>query len=132
MISRRPAALENLLQELTRLPGIGRRGAERMALHLLAAAPDQAEALARAIGQLRQEVRACAICGNWAQDERCAICADPRRQNGQLCVVERPADLWAVEQAETYAGRYPWRNALALGGRDGPRSAHRGAGTADG
>ena len=92
MMTRRPAALENLLHELTRLPGSGRRGAERMALHLLQAAPDQVEALARAIGQLRQEVRPCAICGNWSQDEQCPICADPQRQNGQICVVERPAD----------------------------------------
>src|SRR5437868_1705767 len=104
-MARLPAALETLLRELTRLPGIGRRGAERMAMHLLQAPPEQVQALAGAIGQLREKVRHCSICGNWTQEEICDICADPRRRNGQLCAVERPADLWAFEQAGAYDGR---------------------------
>ncbi|HPK03980.1 MAG TPA: recombination mediator RecR [Candidatus Sumerlaeota bacterium] len=101
-----PAALERLLHELTRLPGIGRRGAERIALHLLEAPPEQAGQLAEALAALRREVRPCGLCGNWAEGERCAICADPRRATGQLCVVERAVDIWAFEAAEAYQGRY--------------------------
>lgn len=103
---RQPAALESLMHELTRLPGIGRRGAERMAVHLLDAPADQAHNLAKAIERLRKEVRPCVICGNWAEGEICSICEDARRANGQLCVVERPPDLWAFEQSEAYTGRY--------------------------
>jgi recombination protein RecR len=105
-MTRLPDALEALLHELTRLPGIGRRGAERLAVHLLEADAEQPLALARAIERLRAEVRPCALCGNWAEGERCPICADPHRANGQLCVVERPADLWAFEAAGAFEGRY--------------------------
>ena len=101
-----PAALEDLMEELIRLPGIGRRGAERLALHLLQAPPDQSEALAGAIGRLRLEVHPCRTCGNWTEGETCPICSDDRRHNGQLCVVERPSDLWAFEQAEAFRGCY--------------------------
>jgi recombination protein RecR len=101
-----PDALENLLQELKHLPGIGRRGAERMAVYLLDAPLEQVEGLAGAISRLRRQVHPCSICGNWAGDDVCAICADEKRKNGQLCIVERPPDLWAFEQAEAYAGRY--------------------------
>lgn len=92
--------------ELARLPGIGRRGAERIALHLLEAPADQASALAESIETLRREVRACGPCGNWTEGETCPICSDPGRANGQLCVVERPSDLWAFEQSGAYGGRY--------------------------
>lgn len=103
---RLPAALENLLHELTRLPGIGRRGAERLAVHLLEAPAEQVHALAQALERLRREVRPCAVCGNWAEGETCSICADQRRVNGQICVVEHPPDLWAFEQSEAFGGRY--------------------------
>lgn len=105
-MARMPAALENVLHELGRLPGIGRRGAERMAVYLLEAPPEQVQALARTIQQLREEVRPCAVCGNWAQGELCTICANPQRQSPVLCVVERPPDLWAFEEAEAFTGRY--------------------------
>ncbi|MEN6626697.1 MAG: recombination mediator RecR [Candidatus Sumerlaeia bacterium] len=103
---RLPNALEILLHELRRLPGVGRRAAERLALHLLEAPAEDAAALARAIEQLRQEVRTCSVCGNFTDGELCSICSDERRATGQLCVVEKPSDLWAFEQAEAYRGRY--------------------------
>lgn len=105
-MARMPAALENLLHELGRLPGIGRRGAERMAVYLLEAPAEQVAALTTALGRLREEVHPCAICGNWAQEKVCAICADPQRITKALCVVERPTDLWAFEEAEAFTGRY--------------------------
>lgn len=103
---RLPSALEVLLHELRRLPGVGRRAAERLALHLLEAPAEDAAALARAIEQLRHEVHACKNCGNFTDGELCSICSDERRATGQLCVVEKPSDLWAFEQAEAYRGRY--------------------------
>jgi len=105
-VTRLPAALEGLILELMRLPGIGRRGAERLAVHLLDAEEERPAALARALERLRREVRPCARCGNWAEAEQCTICAEPRRANGQLCVVERPTDLWAFEAAESFEGCY--------------------------
>lgn len=105
-MARMPAAMESLLHELGRLPSIGRRGAERMAVYLLEAPVEQVEALARAMLQLREEVHPCALCGNWAQDALCPICATPQRKTNVLCVVERPTDLWAFEEAEAFAGRY--------------------------
>jgi recombination protein RecR len=103
---RLPKALETLLNELGRLPGVGRRGAERMAVHLLEAPPGRARALAEAIADLRDKVTACARCGNWSEDELCPVCADPHRDTRVLCVVERPGDLWAFEQSESFAGLY--------------------------
>ena len=101
-----PKALDTLLAELMRLPGIGRRGAERLAMHLLEAPAEQVAALARAIEALRRQIQPCAICGNWSEGATCWICTDPARKNGQLCIVERPSDLWAFEQAEIFGGRY--------------------------
>jgi recombination protein RecR len=101
-----PPALEMLVHELMRLPGIGRRGAERLALHLLENSPELARGLADSLTRLHQEVRACAECGNWSAGERCAICSDPRRDPQLLCVVEKPADLWAFEEARAFTGRY--------------------------
>lgn len=101
-----PRAFQDLLHELTRLPGIGRRGAERIVIHLLESSPEQALSLARAIERLRAEVRTCSRCGNWAEAELCPICADTRRDATLICVVERPGDLWAFEQSEAYNGLY--------------------------
>jgi recombination protein RecR len=105
-VSRLPPALENLLHELTRLPGVGRRGAERLAVHLLEADPEQPAALARALERLRREVHPCVQCGNWAEGERCPICADSQRRGDQLCVVESPSDLWAFEETGAFEGLY--------------------------
>jgi recombination protein RecR len=101
-----PRAFQELLHELTRLPGIGRRGAERIAVHLLEGKAEQAGALAGALEELHRRVRRCERCGNWSEAERCGICADARRDATVLCVVERPGDLWAFEQSEAFDGLY--------------------------
>ncbi|MBI3735518.1 recombination protein RecR, partial [Candidatus Sumerlaeota bacterium] len=101
-----PAAIESLIHELTRLPGIGRRGAERIVTHLLDHPGEQAHLLADALERLRREIRTCEICGNWADGPVCPICSDERRRDGRICVVERPSDLYAFEQSGVFSGRY--------------------------
>jgi recombination protein RecR len=95
-----------LIDELTRLPGVGRKSAERMAYHLLRASKAEALGLAEAIRSVKENVRYCRICYNLAEREECPICQDPRRDQTQLCVVEQPRDLMALEQAGTYRGMY--------------------------
>ncbi len=101
-----PPALEALVRELMRLPSIGRRGAERLALHLLESPAEQARGLAEVLASLHSEVRRCSECGNWSAMELCPICCDPARDPGVLCVVEKPADLWAFEEARFFNGKY--------------------------
>jgi recombination protein RecR len=101
-----PPALDALIHELMRLPSIGRRGAERLALHLLESPPEMARGLAEALGRLHAEVHACAECGNWSAEERCGICNDAQRNPRLVCVVEKPADIWAFEAARAFGGRY--------------------------
>lgn len=101
-----PLPIERLIEQLTRLPGIGRRGAERLVTHLLSGAPEQAAELARALENIRREIQSCGNCGNWSEGAHCSICDDSRRESGRLCVVERPADLLAFEQSGAFRGRY--------------------------
>ena len=105
-MARLPPAIESLLHELMRLPGIGRRGAERMVVHLLDAPAERPAALAEALARLRRDVRWCELCGNWSEGERCGICTDSARDTSILCVVERPVDLWAIEESGAYRGQY--------------------------
>lgn len=95
-----------LIDQLTRLPGIGRKSAERIAYYLLSAAAPEALALAEAIRRVKQNVRSCRTCYNLAEDDECAICRDPRRDRELLCVVEQPRDLMALENAGVYRGLY--------------------------
>ena len=101
-----PKAVQGLIKELARLPGMGRKSAERLALHLVRAPAAQALELARAIERVKQEVRTCSICFNLADKDPCPICADPARDASLICVVETPADLAAFEEAGAYGGRY--------------------------
>ena len=105
-MKRLPAPLRALMDELTRLPGIGRRGAERIVQHLLQVPPERVHALATTLQTLRRDVRHCNVCGDWTDSDTCSICSDSQRANGQLCVVERPPDLWAFEESDAYRGRY--------------------------
>ncbi|HKE90761.1 MAG TPA: toprim domain-containing protein, partial [Gemmatimonadales bacterium] len=106
------SAIEDLVAELAKLPGIGRKTAQRLTFHLLKEPPEVAGRLAEAIRRVREQVQACGTCGNLSDTDPCAICADPRRDATLLCVVEEPGDLSAIERAGQFRGRYH-----VLGGR---------------
>lgn len=98
--------LENVVDELKRLPGIGAKTAERLAYHLLKVSPKEALGLAEAIRRLKEEVRECQRCHNITEAELCDICTDPSRQTTVVCVVEQPKDLQALESTGRYRGLY--------------------------
>src|SRR4029077_2010088 len=93
-----------LIDELAKLPGIGRKSAERLAYHLLRVNKAEALDLAEAIRDVRENVHYCRSCYNLAEGELCMICSDSRRDQAQLCVVEQPRDLMALEQSGVYRG----------------------------
>lgn len=99
-------AIENLITQLTRLPGIGTRSAQRLAFHLLAVPGEEANALAEAIIDVKLRVRACRTCGNLTEEEECTICLDPRRDRSRICVVEQPVDVMSLERTHEYRGLY--------------------------
>lgn len=105
-MSNNAGAVAELVEQLGRLPGIGRKSAERLAFHLLRVPEPEALALAEAIRRVRQDVRYCASCFNLAETETCAICADPARDQTRLCVVEQPRDLMSLEQSGVFKGLY--------------------------
>ena len=99
-------AVQNLVAQLTRLPGVGQRTAQRLAFHLLRTPKDEALALAEAIVEVKERVRFCRECGNLTEDEVCAICLDTRRDHSMICVVEQPVDLISVERTAEFRGLY--------------------------
>ena len=99
-------SVENLVAQLTRLPSVGQRTAQRLAFHLLSVPKEEALALARALEEVKERVRFCNECGNLTEDETCAICRDERRDHTIVCVVEQPADLISVERTHEYRGLY--------------------------
>ena len=99
-------AIENLITQLTRLPGIGTRTAQRLTFHLLAVPGEEAKALAEAIIDVKTRVRACRICGNLTEEELCVICVDPRRDRSVICVVEQPVDVMSLERTHEFRGLY--------------------------
>lgn len=99
-------SIGRLIDELARLPGIGRKSAERLAYHLLRVPKSEALGLADAIRDVRENVHYCKSCYNLAEGELCGICGDPRRDASQICVVEQPRDLMALEQAGVYRGHF--------------------------
>jgi recombination protein RecR len=98
--------VQNLIDELGRLPGVGPKGAQRIAFHLLAADPADVRRLADTLIEVTERVRFCATCGNVAEAEQCRICLDGRRDLTVICVVEEPKDVAAVEKIREYRGRY--------------------------
>jgi recombination protein RecR len=99
-------AVDNLVAQLTRLPGIGSRTAQRLAFHILQVSKQEAEALAEAIQVVKERVRFCRECGNLTEEEVCSICLDARRDHAIICVVEQPVDLISVERTAEYRGLY--------------------------
>jgi recombination protein RecR len=98
--------IQHLIDELGRLPGVGPKGAQRIAFHLLAADSDDVRRLASALIEVIERVRFCKTCGNVAEDEECRICLDTRRDPTVICVVEEPKDVAAVEKIREFRGRY--------------------------
>ncbi len=105
-----PAVVDRLMEELSRLPGVGRRSAERLAFHILKSTPDDAMALSRAIADVKVRVQHCGVCWNLTdhvgESPRCEICGDPSRDRASVLVVEQPKDLIALEQTGMYRGLY--------------------------
>ena len=99
-------AVDNLVAQLTRLPGIGTRTAQRLTFHLLSVSPEEALALAEAIGEMKERVHFCRDCGNLTEEELCVICTDPRRDRTIVCVVEQPVDVVSLERTHEFRGLY--------------------------
>jgi recombination protein RecR len=99
-------SVTKVISEFSKLPGIGRKSAERLAYHILRVNKSEALALADAIRDVRENVHYCKICFNLAEDELCPICLDPKRDRGLLCLVEQPRDLIALEQSGAFSGIY--------------------------
>jgi recombination protein RecR len=98
--------LQRLVDELARLPGVGRKSAQRLAFHLLSIEDTDARRLAQAITDLRDQVGDCRRCFNVTSGEECAVCRDPRRDGSMVCVVERPQDIVVIERTQEFRGRY--------------------------
>ena len=101
-----PAALERLTEQFARLPGIGGKTAQRLAFHVLSLPLEEAEAFAQTIVDAKKTVHTCSVCQNLTDQERCAICEDPQRDHGVVCVVAEPRDVAALERSREYQGVY--------------------------
>jgi recombination protein RecR len=101
-----PDSIERLIQCLTRLPGIGRRSAERILSYILHASQKEVGALAQSIQQVKQTIRLCRVCKNFSESDVCSICQDARRDHSLLCVVENPQDVIAIEKSANFNGVY--------------------------
>jgi recombination protein RecR len=100
------SAIEQLITELAKLPGIGRKTAQRLTFHLLQQPPEQVERLAAVLTSVAERVRPCQECGNLTEEQPCGICRDPRRDAGLVCVVEEPSTVAVVERSTEFRGRY--------------------------
>ena len=98
--------VQELIDELGQLPGVGPKSAQRIAFYILGADPDQVQRLATALTEVKARVRFCEICGNVSEEAQCRICRDPRRDPALLCVVEEPKDVVAIERTREFRGRY--------------------------
>lgn len=101
-----PEALEALIRELGRLPGIGRKTAERLAFFILSQDEQAVAKLAQALSQAKERIRECKVCYNYSEEELCPICADPTRDRSVICVVSQPRELWKLEKTNEYRGLY--------------------------
>jgi len=110
-----PAPITALADALNRLPGIGPRSAERLALYLAQSDPEAARQLARTIVEARERIRVCGTCGVLTESDPCPICSDPRRDASALCVVERPVDIYTIDKSGSFHGKFH-----VLGGKISP------------
>lgn len=101
-----PPSLERLIQQFTRLPGIGQKSATRVALYVLRSDKELAESLANSLMEVKEKIKFCSVCYNLTDDDLCTICRDPNRADGTICVVEGPGDQLALEESGTFRGRY--------------------------
>ena len=101
-----PKPLAKLINELSKLPGIGNKSAQRLAFHILALEDREAEQLAEAITYAKREMKYCSVCGNLTDEDPCAICSDPARRGDEICVVENPRDVMAMERIKEFNGLY--------------------------
>ena len=101
-----PASIQNLIRNISKLPGIGEKTAERLALHILRGSKQDAEQLASSILNIKEKVRLCRRCYALSDDDLCSLCSDPARDPSMLCVVEQPADMVAVEKSGAFRGMY--------------------------
>ncbi len=100
------ASIDKLIECLIKLPGLGRRSAERIVAHVLGASKDEIETLSEALSKVKESVRSCQICNNISEEENCKICRDLSRQRDIVCVVEKPSDVTAIEKAGNFHGVY--------------------------
>lgn len=110
-----PEAIASLIAALNKLPGIGPRSAERIALHLVQTETGSVKQLAETILSARDRVKLCEICGSLTENSPCEICSDPRRDNSVVCVIERPVDIISIEKSGTFRGKFH-----VLGGKISP------------
>ena len=99
-------AIQRLIDSFASLPGIGPKGAQRIAFYLLGAPDDEAQRLTEAIAEVKAKVKFCEICGNVCETSPCTVCADPRRDHTVICVVEEPKDVMSIERTREYRGLY--------------------------
>ena len=99
-------AIQDLIDALGRLPGIGPKSAQRIAFHILQAEPETAAALVDSIRTVKERVKFCTICGNVSEEDECRICRDPRRESSSICVVEESKDVIAIERTREFRGKY--------------------------
>lgn len=99
-------ALQQLIEEFSKLPGIGRKSAQRLALHILKQPREEVRAMANALMNVKERIRYCSICSNITEQDPCSICASPKRERGMICVVEEPNDVIALERTNEFRGLY--------------------------
>lgn len=99
-------ALENLIKQLSRLPGVGAKSATRMAYHLLKCDESYNEKLSDAIGTIKDRIHKCSVCGSYTETDPCELCSDPKRDHALLCIVEQPQDVMTIQNSGIYNGMY--------------------------
>lgn len=99
-------SLERTIEELAKLPGTGRKSAQRIAMHLLKQPETSVQRLVDTLQSLKQSVKTCSVCGTFSDHDPCAICENPKRSNGQICVVEEFQDMYFIERTDEFRGRY--------------------------